>query len=337
MFGYMQLINPTTDIYIKEYGNFSGIVAHQAYDPVRRDHMLLRSMKLHFGPNSKLLWLGDFHAITLSHASMIFGADSVGFKGVNVSTLPPDTLTTGIRPRPTATMDFTQFKLFYKDLAQKEVYIMYFHDVLRFVTQTGGPIVSLQDVFSWISETVSGPVVIRTDCTVGCGNLWPNGNGHFYYHYERKTRFRYGTFVDCGKNLTWSEGPQWDVKSYVAGYNFVTRANSLLGGGFDEVCYRLMMQAEIPNQVVEQGLTLEQAVRKMAAEHHFSRPQMSSRRLPGVGEPQKYEACVTCGPFRTGQAIADTLQIAEDLAWREMLGTLKTLIRDDARETKGCC
>ncbi|AAB88254.1 VP9 [Colorado tick fever virus] len=337
MFGYLQLINPTTDIYIKDYGNFSGIVAHQAYDPVRRDHMLLRSMKLHFGPNSKLLWLGDFHAITLSHANMIFGASSVGFKGVNVSTLPPDTLTTGIRPRPVVTMDFAQLKGFYSDLAQKEDYIMYFHDMVKFVSQTGGAPVSLRDVFLWISESVTGPVVIRTDCVTGCNNLWPSGSGHFYFPYERKTKFRYGTFVECGKNLTWSEGPQWDVKSYVVGFNFVTRANSLLGGGFDEVCYRLMMQAEVPRQVAEQGLTLEQAVRKLASEHHMSRPQLTSRRVPGITDQTKYEAYVVCGPFRTGQVVADSLQMAEDLAWREMLGTLKTLIHDEARQTKGCC
>nr|BDB06929.1 VP9 [Tarumizu tick virus] len=334
MFGYLQSINPSSDVYISECGNVSVAMSQRGYNPSKRDMLIMRSIATHYGSDKMLLWFGDYHDITVSHAKIVFGDDKrFAFLGTNATASGRLAMP---YPRVSSEISWREVTSGYLAKEEKEKIVVYIHEPLNFVDQSTKKPVPMDEVLKWLATNVVGPIVIRMDCKKHYDGLVPKGN-MYYLPFEKKLSLRYLLVNDCGRSLDWTVGASFDVRPYLTGFNLITRSSPVFSGSYDQAVYAMMTQATVPRSTVDER-ELRNVITELCYEHQFPTPEIHSttaRRSGQAGEV--WTTSIRAGPLFTGQHIADTKEKSLDLAYREMLGILEQLTVQPRDLGRGCC
>ncbi|AXG65502.1 VP9 [Kundal virus] len=334
MFGYMQSIDLSRDFYIKEYGNMSVTMSQKAYDPSKRDIMILRSIQKYFGYDSKLLWIGDFHSETVSHADIVFKSNSnYAFLGTNVYTYMYDDPNNPIRP--TSDIIWNDFQKAYYAKENKDKIVLYIHEPACFIDTSLKKSVSADEAWTWIKNNVIGPVVIRMDCKKLYDGCIPKGK-MAYIPYERKCSLRYLVYFSSGSELDWTKGENYDVVPFLNGYNLVTRASPMFGRPYDDALYAFM-QKSVPRDPPEKPSDIVKQLNALALSYGVTCECDSKCTSKTIQFGEIWETKIRFGPLETGFSVSDTKIKSMELSYNELIGLLDGISVDDKKLARGCC
>lgn len=335
MFGYMQEIDPKKDFYIREFGNFSAAMSQQGYDACRRDLIIMRSIRQHFGSDKKMLWIGDFHDITASHAQLVFdSAANYGFMGTNVSR--GGGVVPGACVRPISNINWTSFQKSYMEKDKKEEIVVYIHEPTIFMDEVSKRQMTCAEVWSWMKANIEGPIVIRMDNQKWYDGFFPSGP-MAYIPYERKLSLRYLVYFNRGSELDWTVGASFDATPYIRGYNFVTRASPVMGQGMDDAIFSLMSKAHAQKNL-NTPQDVAAAVNKLCADLRLPVPDVVCRcTSKTLQHGEMWESQIRSGPVCTGLSVAPSRDEALRLAYIEMVGLLDDITVTDKKVSRGCC
>ncbi|ATG88078.1 structural protein [Tai Forest reovirus] len=335
MFGYLQAINTRTDLYIKDFGNYPVSLSQRGYDPTRRDLIVMRSIKVHFGDDCKLLWLGDYCDVTVSHAQLVFGdVGNYAFIGTNVGALArTDSTPTWMRAK--TEVRFDAFQEAYNMRGDKDKIVLYMHEPAKFIHTALKREIPASEAWQWIKDNVTGPLIVRMDCKRTYDGLTAKGP-MYYIPYERKLTVRYLLVYGTAKELDWVQDDNETVAKFIRGFNFITRAHPLLGKSYDAAVFAMMSQAEGKKRVIGAGQA-EELGRELCDAHGLPVPEVIVEQKERNTNDERWEARIRAGPLYTGTVMSDKRQAAVDLAWRELIGLMESLIVSQEKLIRGCC
>nr|QZR93741.1 VP9 [Jeddah tick coltivirus] len=282
-----------------------------------------------------MLWIGDFHDITVSHAEVVFGAPvNFGFMGTNVTAYRQ-----GSRVqvnRPISNIDWTSFQRSYLEKPDKESIVVYIHEPTIFTDELHHSQLKCDKVWTWIKENVSGPVVIRMDSNRWYDGCIPTGP-MAYIPYERKISVRHLVYYNRGSELDWTVGASFDPSPYVRGYNFVIRASPMFGQGMDEAVYSLISKDHGKEQIKSPQDVLK-AVDRLCAETNLPIPEIQCKCVSKTMQHgEVWESRIRTGPFVTDLCTASNREESIQNAYTNLLALLNDFTVSKNQVSRGCC